>query len=1119
MKYAGNISFYPRYTRSVNLTRDKDDVLAVESYIPTKAAALALEKIAAAFLQQKSSRAFSLSAVYGSGKSAYAHFLWQIMRPEKDLAYKIACKVVQNNPLPEPYHTTLIQAHKNLRKAIGKDGVLTVAVTCEKASLVKLLKEPLLQAATNTTDAQSIQRKIKSEYRKKHPDVLKLVRLLAQDRGLFLFFDELGKFLEYAVEKNEDIFLLQQLAELSYVETEKGIQPIGMLGILHQSFLDYSNGSVEWSKIHGRFEDLPFFTDNSALYLASQAVNKENARKDFLQKQGDWIQLWKKALHPLTEFRGISEDIFRKLFPLHPVTVMALPELVSRIGQNDRSLFNFLTGYEAYGFRDFLEKHAWPRTFQIADLYEYFAALSIPKSNKRFYEISLLLDKASSFDDRKRRILATIGLLNFISRWNYFTATKELVALACMDVPGASEKKKVQKEIENLIAKGFITRRKNGELLLWEGSDFDLETAYQVERERLQQNKISYAKQLNEILPFAPKVAERHSAKNYVLRYFACYYVDAENLEDVLFENKPVDGYLLIDFQSSIPLEVTRKDSLPVVIARPKQSDVLYLRLSEAVEEVFILQNILAKYEADFVARREIKARLEIAEKEIQELNAEIVHGSSANFYFEGKPITAETTGSALSFVCDKVYNPGYRLKNDLVNRREISANIAKAMRLLCLAMIENRNQKNLGFEGSSPEATIYHAVFKESKIHRYQKPPYYFKPSRKSGFYTLYSAMEKRLMQTGKKVNLQEFLLEFTLPPYGARESVLFLLFFSMLLRFENTLNLYFEDSFVPDYDAETIDFLIRRRDLFSIKYVALSGIREPYFRKILAMLGKDEKEVSPLAAVRPLLRFASSLPDYTRYTQTLSEEARQVRKALFSATDPDQLLFEDLPKAVGSRSLFTLPEKNVSHLTEKLFQTFRELEQAYPKLLTSLWNFFATAFSIESDSDWQDLKLKAQYLQSKMVEAHLKRFLNQLMETDKDDLKSLEKLFMTVLDKNPRSFRDKDEAYFREKVSSLARTFISMQFYWDDRQKIQREGFQARLISMWDSVGNESRDIFYFTEEDSKQVEKLLQEFSSLSDRERDALLVKLLESRWKESSSQKGEGYDQIRIEYKS
>ena len=92
----------------------------------------------------------------------------------------------------------------------------------------------------------------------KGDDLINRLKNLSEEQQLVMFVDELGKYLEYASSKNQDIMFLQNLAEVCNRSNGKLI----FIGILHQSFSEYSKSSDqsirdEWSKIQGRFIDIP----------------------------------------------------------------------------------------------------------------------------------------------------------------------------------------------------------------------------------------------------------------------------------------------------------------------------------------------------------------------------------------------------------------------------------------------------------------------------------------------------------------------------------------------------------------------------------------------------------------------------------------------------------------------------------------------------------------------------------------------------------------------------------------------------------------------------------------------------------------------------------------------
>ena len=83
------------------------------------------------------------------------------------------------------------------------------------------------------------------------------------------------------------------------------------------------------------------------------------------------------------------------------------------------------------------------------------------------------------------------------------------------------------------------------------------------------------------------------------------------------------------------------------------------------------------------------------------------------------------------------------------------------------------------------------------------------------------------------------------------------------------------------------------------------MEGIRAEVFEQFTGMISKPvSAEGSPpnlLVIVRPLISFIQKLPRYTMLTQDLSDAAIALRRTITDAREPDALLFEQLPQALG--------------------------------------------------------------------------------------------------------------------------------------------------------------------------------------------------------------------------
>ena len=198
------------------------------------------------------------------------------------------------------------------------------------------------------------------------------------DAPVLLIIDEFGKNLEAISERRDaDPYLLQQLAEAGQ---GSGL-PIFMLTLQHLSLEDHLAAADgprrrEWIKVSGRFEDIA--------YVESAAATRTLIGKTFrvgdhtLQSRiAQWAQPHAEAMRSLGVSDLADPDAVASCYPLHPLVAAVLPELCSRYGQHERTLFSFLTGADRASAASFLANTESPTRGSLPCLgldavYDYF---------------------------------------------------------------------------------------------------------------------------------------------------------------------------------------------------------------------------------------------------------------------------------------------------------------------------------------------------------------------------------------------------------------------------------------------------------------------------------------------------------------------------------------------------------------------------------------------------------------------------------------------------------------------------------------------------------------------------------------------------------------------------
>ena len=142
-----------------------------------------------------------------------------------------------------------------------------------------------------------------------------------------------------------DLHVLQELAEWA---TGEQALPIVLVTMQHLAFEEYVTGASvgqrrEWSKVLGRFADIPYVESPAESQALISAVFERSTDADLKTRLTDWSERGRAEI----EGCGVASALRvspADCYPLHPVVTVALPELCSRYGQNERTLFSFLAG-------------------------------------------------------------------------------------------------------------------------------------------------------------------------------------------------------------------------------------------------------------------------------------------------------------------------------------------------------------------------------------------------------------------------------------------------------------------------------------------------------------------------------------------------------------------------------------------------------------------------------------------------------------------------------------------------------------------------------------------------------------------------------------------------------
>jgi hypothetical protein len=881
--------------------------------------------------------------------------------------------------------------------------------------------------------------------------------------GLLLVVDEAGKILEYAAQNpgRGDVQLFQALAE---VAAGSGDEPLLMIAVLHQAFDEYAarlsaRERNEWAKVQGRFADLIFQEEPEQLIRLVAAALDVRARPS--------LPLWRELIERVSGWasqvtgwdRTTLAGNLDRCWPLHPVTALLLgPLFRGKFAQNERSLFAFLSSGEPLGFYEFM-KSATARALYTPDrLYDYvMAALGsavFGREGRLWAEIDTALRRlppdAEAVD---ARVLKTAGLLAMLGDQIGLRAASAVLESSLPDEPD------VRGSIERLQASSLLIYRKFRDAYqIWEGSDLDLD---QLVRESLAElaSGQSLAALLTRLAPPRPLIARRHLFHTGTLRYFEARFVDGDvllfDLERVIGEAGATtgDGLILMALpgmgeprdeirqrlaETLCSLEAT-PTGIPVVLVLPSATEYL-ADLAWELAALERVEQMTPSLQSDPVARKELCARLDeltqLLEQEVARVFAP--ENPDAAWWGPGGCLPVQSSRElmgALSNLFDFAYREAPAIRNELLNRRELSSAAAKARRNLLEAMILHRDQPRFGFEGYPPEVSMYRSVFEDSGLHRQVDEKWRFvtPDGTMRGFWF---AIERFLDETERqRLPLRALYERLKRPPFGIKDGPLPVLVSAALAAREPEVAIYEQGSLVPELSAPVLERLLRWPERFEVRQSRIAGVRLEVFERLARSLftgGKPTKTVLDL--VRGLMRFVNELPTYARSTSQLSGDAIGIREALLRARDPSQLLFTELPEACGCHA-FEVEDRVDAAEIDRFFTTLKrglgELQGAYPRLLVQVEHIFKEVLGLAETAAVarEELRIRARRVYPIAVEPLLRGFLVRATDERMDQEEWFAALATYVGSKPPSEWSDRDQDQFKVQLAIVARRFRSLE------------------------------------------------------------------------------------------
>lgn len=1020
------------YIPSVNIEMNK---VSDFRYIVTENAKLVAGNIVNSF--NAGHHSFSIIGTYGTGKSSF------ILALEDDLTNGNN-QLIRNGVLGAP------------------GGFEFVNIVGDYAPLARLLSNKLNSAENNPINA------LNTYYNS----------LRNENKFLIIAVDEFGKILEYAANNNpeKELYFLQKLSEFVNVPSRNII----LLTTLHQNFSSYAAKLTEaqrneWLKIKGRFKEIVFVEPiEQLLSLAAKRLNKRH--KLSKAEELSLRLLYDLGIHSKIVSGNLKYKTTESLYPLDPVSAVCLTLAVQKYGQNERSLFSFLSAKGIGTINDF--KALPSTTYNVAMVYDYltyhfYSAITETNADSmgwRSLSVAIERIEGSNLDGKVikhcLKLIKTIGLINLF--FNGIVLDDDFLITYGDNALGLTN---TQDLIKTLISHKVIRFAKyKSQYILFEGTNIDLENELYKAASIVPTPNLS----VEEIAPYISQKAAIASASYYrtgTPRYFEYRIAN----EPVIIEpSGDIDGFIHLIFPlSDIESEVIEMSTSASVGASIygyfKKTDDIVKHLYEIKKLQYVIENVAFD---DRVAKSELENQKNFETQKLNDaLNASLTSDSgSIVWYYNGNPKIIESVrdfNKLLSHVCDDVYQKTPIIRNELFNRQKLSSAISLARVNLLDAMLNHSDEENFGIESFPPEKTIYFTLFRNSGIHRQDENGNWilgapiFDELR-----TLWDVSIKFLNSSvDKPKKLIELAKTLKSAPYKLKQGVIDFWIPIFLYINQQDFALYNNGKFVLSINKEIFELIQKRLKDFSIKAFNVSGVKLEFFKRYRQFLRKDDTvyvSTNTLTeTVKPFFHFIRGLNNYAKITRKFDNAyTAKFRDVLSNAQDPAKTFFEDLPAALGYKDFNS--DEFIQQYLDLIRRAVRELNTCYDNLIDRIEEKIVEHLGLPSDYIEYKGILEERYktIDARILTPKTRSFLDRVLAPSESKREFIEKLAIVINDKRLDETKDSDEAML---VHQMLHILSELERYSTIGEYTSNDGSEAFSFELASNKGDFSKSQTY--------------------------------------------------------
>ena len=944
--------------------------------------------------------------------------------------------------------------------------------------------------------------------------------------GIVVIWDEFGRYLEGHASQafGQEAALLQDFAETCNHSADD--QQIHLILLTHKELQGYADAlpqsyQQEWSRIEGRFQKHNITTDPAVAYrLIAAAMSSAN-----LQLDEAALARHMRCARDLRLFGAIADDdisdLVTRTFPLHPLATFALAQVSSKVAQNERTMFTFLTTEDRYALSDLLkqkrEKGEQRLVITLSDLWDYFAEAirnDIGRAGVRkiWNGVANALDKVAPDDTFAQTVVKSLGILSICMDTDIRPELDTLRWSSAVDDDSVDDVEIVLNNLQR--RKAVIFREVDGYWSFIAGSDIDFETELRLVLERVNPTTSQLRRLLEISVPAPTVVARRYNQEHSMIRFFDGIYRWVDEIDnvpwDLQIDSAKGDGlivYLLATNEVEWQAAIQSVQANPqVVYVLPRRDEQFLLSLRDNVHELFALRELnddlkLRNLSDHNRIQREIDWLIEDAEARLRGTIDDLIDPRNDKALWikvkdgvaRGYAVSSPGQASRIvSEICKDVFWATPAFNSEGLNRSRPTAQQARAAQTVIDALFAREPSENFGLEGYGPEVLALNSILKLPGILRKSKQDVerweFGRPADDERLTAVWDVISDYIAYAGERTPVKPLIDKLTRRPYGIRRGITPLLLGAVLRERIKVTTVWRGRNAVGAVSGEMIYAMVDHPDDYSIQVGEWNPLLENVWQSLLELFDsyilEVERERQPLTMLSAaMLRWLQAMPAFCRDTRQISEPAIEFRNVIRQGfRQPAQALFSRLPQLIGEEQL-----QSKAQARARIEALMQEISDAYLALQRRLDTFVGSAFTNNGRTGDALLTLQS-WLDTVITdtEHELRAFkfgslitqdiVDVVTSTQESDNYFWNRLSTAVVGVQLRDWNDESENRFRERIVS-ARDEVE--------RNVQDLIEDEKAINFSIEMPESGKSDFRFRSSDlSPQGQRILQNFKSTMD-----------------------------------